>query len=140
LREAGAERVAPGDVRLRLLVEPGEPAGDDERGDHAVLLRQSGPSPSAAAMQRSANAGHANQKYLSSYCTDRRDSMSPFCSLSSSGRSCSTPRSEPLPRRTRPLPREARSRRPATSVRVSTVRPSLSFLYPLTFPERSTIG
>src|SRR5438477_12799610 len=108
---------------------------------HAALLRfQSGPSPAAAAMQSSAKAGQASHMYLSSYCTDSRDSMSPFCSLSSSGRSCSTPRSDPAPLSTSPFPRDDSSRRLAMSVRVSTVLPSRSLLYPLTFPFLSTMG
>src|SRR5882762_1208240 len=119
--------------RFHLLCHDHHPVGRGEqerehgRG-HAGLRRNSGPSPSAAAAQSSTNAGQANQMYLSSYWTDSRDSNSPFCIFSSSGRNWRTPRSAPAPCRRRPLPRAVNSRRPATSVRVSTVRPCLSFL------------
>src|SRR5882724_1721071 len=119
--------------RFRLLRHDHHPFGRGEqerehgRG-HAALRRKNGPSPSAAAAQSSANAGQANQTYWSSYWTDSRDSNSPFCIFSSSGRNWRTPRSAPLPCSRRPLPRAVSSRSPATSVRVSTVRPCLSFL------------
>src|SRR5205085_2021404 len=93
----------------------GEQDGEEERA-HAGL-RRSGPSPSAAAAQSRANAGQANQAYLSSYWTERRDSISPFWIFSSSGRNFSTPRSAPEAVSKRPLPRAVRSRRPAASVR-----------------------
>src|SRR6267378_4369692 len=153
----GQQRISQGDVAVVALVQPardtaerlshprqeagrfhllrhdhhpvgrGEQEREHGRG-HAALRRNSGPSPSAAAAQSSTNAGQANQTYLSSYWTDSRDSNSPFCIFSSSGRNWRTPRSAPAPCRRRPLPRAVNSRRPATSVRVSTVRPCLSFL------------
>src|SRR5882672_6164743 len=153
----GQQRISLGDVAVVALVQPardtaerlshprqeagrfhlfrhdhhpvgrGEQEREHGRG-HAALRRNSGPSPSAAAAQSSTNAGQANQTYLSSYWTDSRDSNSPFCIFSSSGRNWRTPRSAPLPCSRRPLPRAVSSRRPATSVRVRTVRPCLSFL------------
>src|SRR6266850_2353011 len=119
--------------RFHLLRHDHHPVGRSEQErehgpGHAGLRRNSGPSPSAAAAQSSTNAGQANQTYLSSYWTDSRDSNSPFCIFSSSGRNWRTPRSAPWPCSRRPLPRAVSSRRPATSVRVSTVRPCLSFL------------
>src|SRR6267143_650996 len=153
----GQQRISQGDVAVVALVQPardtaerlsdprqeagrfhllrhdhhpvgrGEQEREHGRG-HAALRRNSGPSPSAAAAQSSTNAGQANQTYLSSYWTDSRDSNSPFCIFSSSGRNWRTPRSAPWPCSRRPLPRAVSSRRPATSVRVSTVRPCLSFL------------
>src|SRR5882762_709608 len=153
----GQQRISQGDVAVVALVQPardtaerlshprqeagrfhllrhdhhpvgrGEQEREHGRG-HAALRRNSGPSPSAAAAQSSTNAGQANQTYLSSYWTDSRDSNSPFCIFSNSGRNWRTPRSAPWPCSRRPLPRAVSSRRPATSVRVSTVRPCLSFL------------
>src|SRR5882724_1027351 len=134
-RRAGQRLLQPGE-EARCLLLPGHqdhPLGGGERQrqqrrDHAGLRRKSGPSPSAAAAQSRTKAGQANQAYLSSYCTERRVSSSPFCILSSSGRKPSTPRSVPDAVSRSPLPRAVSSRKPATSVRVSTVRPSLSFL------------
>src|SRR5437870_6465114 len=100
---------------------------EQERG-HAAALRRSGPSPRAAAAQSRAKAGQANQGYLSSYWTERRDSNSPLWILSSSGRNFRTPRSAPPPASNAPLPRAVSSPSPLMSVRVRTVRSSLSFL------------
>src|SRR5438874_691798 len=105
----------------------GEEQREQERS-HATALRRSGPSPRAAAAQSRANAGQANQGYLSSYWTERRDSNSPLWIFSSSGRNFRTPRSAPPPASKAPFPWAVNSRSPAMSVRVRTVRPSLSFL------------
>src|SRR2546427_9329981 len=100
----------------------------EQERSHAAALRRSGPSPRAAAAQSRAKAGQANQGYLSSYWTERRDSNSPLWILSSSGRNFRTPRSAPPPASSAPLPRAVSSPSPLLSVRVRTVRPSLSFL------------
>src|SRR5438445_595874 len=132
---AGADpacaKAAPGSPLSRYPPDRALGRGEEQSEQecsHATALRRSGPSPRAAAAQSRTNAGQANQGYLSSYWTERRDSNSPLWIFSSSGRNFRTPRSAPPPASKAPFPRAVNSRSPAISVRVRTVRPSLSFL------------
>src|SRR5438045_1185416 len=137
----GGQRISRDDVGLRLLPQAAHGAArlhpeagcDHERaGDrfHVVPRRRSAsvPSPSIAAAHSRKKAGQANWADRSAYCTERRDSSSPFWSFSTSGTSCRIPRSPPDPSSSLPPAAVAMSWSMDASARVSTVRPWESFL------------
>src|SRR3954470_15357106 len=136
----GGERVAGDDARLRLLPQAAhgatrlrpEAGRDEERASdrphEAPRRKRNAPSPSIAAAQSRKNAGQATCADRSAYCTESRDSISPFCSFSSAGTSCRMPRSPPDPSRSVPPAVVAISCSIEASARVSTVLPCESFL------------
>src|SRR5437764_578707 len=114
-------------LEIHLRVRFGRVAGDRF---HVVPRRPSAsvPSPSIAAAHSRKKAGQANWADRSAYCTERRDSSSPFWSFSTSGTSCRIPRSPPDPSSSLPPAAVAMSWSMDASARVSTVRPWESFL------------